>query len=76
MSEVWGCRWSIPMGNVTKVSHKCFQWVKNASPFNEDFIKNYNEDSDAGYFLDIFLNIFAWKNENWKSWKSCSQLAQ
>ena len=30
-----------------------FEWVENTSPFKEDFIKNYNEDGDAGYFLDI-----------------------
>ena len=23
------------------------------SDFNEDFIKNYNEDSDEGYFLEV-----------------------
>ena len=22
-------------------------------PFNEDFIKNYNEESDEGYFLEF-----------------------
>ena len=24
------------------------------SQFNEDFIKNYNEESNEGYFFDIF----------------------
>ena len=28
-----------------------FEWIKDTSPFNEDFIKNYNEVSDEGYFL-------------------------
>ena len=30
-----------------------FEWVKNTSQFNEDFIKNYNEESDEGYFLEL-----------------------
>ena len=28
-----------------------FEWIEDTSPFNEDFIKNYNEQSDEGYFL-------------------------
>ena len=27
-----------------------FEWIKGTSHFNEDFIKNYNEESDEGYF--------------------------
>ena len=30
-----------------------FAWIKDTSQFNEDFIKNYNEESDEGYFLEI-----------------------
>ena len=30
-----------------------FEWVKNASQFNEDFIKGYNGESDEEYFLEI-----------------------
>ena len=30
-----------------------FEWIKDTSQFNEDFIKNYNEDIDEGYFLEI-----------------------
>ena len=29
------------------------EWVKRTSQFNEDFIKNYNEESDEGYFLEV-----------------------
>ena len=25
-----------------------FEWIEDTSQFNEDFIKNYNEDSDVG----------------------------
>ena len=30
-----------------------FKWVNDLSRFNEDFIKNYNENSDMGYFLEV-----------------------
>ena len=29
-----------------------FKWVENTSQFNNDFIVNYNENSDEGYFLE------------------------
>ena len=28
-------------------------WVENLSKIDEDFIKNYNEDSDKGYILEV-----------------------
>ena len=34
-----------------------FAWIEDTSQFNEDFIKNYNEESDTGYFLKLMLNI-------------------
>ena len=30
-----------------------FKWVKKISKFNESFIKNYDENSDRGYFLEV-----------------------
>ena len=30
-----------------------FEWIEETSQFNEDFIKNYNEESDEGYFLEV-----------------------
>ena len=30
-----------------------FEWIKDTSQFNEDFIKNYNEETDEGYFLEV-----------------------
>ena len=30
-----------------------FEWIKDTSQFNEDFIKIYNEESDEGYFLQV-----------------------
>ena len=28
-------------------------WIKDLSQFSDDFIKNYHEESDEGYFLDV-----------------------
>ena len=30
-----------------------FEWINDTYQFNEDFIKNYNEESDEGYFLEV-----------------------
>ena len=30
-----------------------FKWVKKVSRIDEDFIKNYDEDSDKGYILEV-----------------------
>ena len=30
-----------------------FKWEKNMSKFTKEFIKNYNEDSDKGYILEV-----------------------
>ena len=30
-----------------------FKWVTKLDKFNEDFIKNYNENSNVGYYLDV-----------------------
>ena len=30
-----------------------FKWVKTLSKFNEIFVRNYDENSDKGYFLEI-----------------------
>ena len=41
---------------VTPMSQKLplnnFEWIKDTSQVNEDFIRNYNEESNAGYFLE------------------------
>ena len=36
-----------------KFSLNNFEWIKDTSQFNEDFIKNYNEGSDEGYFVEV-----------------------
>ena len=30
-----------------------FEWIKDTSQFIEDFIKNCNEETDEGYFLEF-----------------------
>ena len=30
-----------------------FEWIKDTSQLNEEFIKNHTEESDEGYFLEI-----------------------
>ena len=61
-----------------------FEWIKDISQFNEDFLENYNEESVWGYFLEVDVQylkklneldndlLFTRKNENWKSRKAWS----
>ena len=30
-----------------------FEWIEDISQFDEDCIKNYNEESEKGYFLEV-----------------------
>ena len=41
------------MGNVPKFPVNNFQWIKDTSQFNEDFIKHYSEESGEGHFLVV-----------------------
>ena len=41
----WAISLKFPVNN--------FEWVKDTSHFNDDFIKNYNEESNKGYFLEV-----------------------
>ena len=36
-----------------KLSVNNFGWTEDTSQLNEDFIKNYNEESDKGYILAV-----------------------
>ena len=36
-----------------------FEWIKYTSQFNEYFIKNYNEESDEGYFFEVDIQYLA-----------------
>ena len=41
----WAMSQKLPVSN--------FGWIKDASQFNKDFIKNYNEENDEEYFLEV-----------------------
>ena len=43
-----------------------FEWENDLSRFNEDFIKNYNENSDIGYFLEVDIE---YPKQSWSSHK-------
>ena len=30
-----------------------FEWIEDTSQLNKSFIKNYNEESNDGYFLEV-----------------------
>ena len=30
-----------------------FEWIKDTSQLNENFIKSYNEESNEGYYLKV-----------------------
>ena len=36
-----------------KLSVNDFEWIEDTSQFNEDFMKNYNEEIDERYFLEV-----------------------
>ena len=40
-------------GQCLKIPVNGFKWENDLSRFNETFIKNYNENSDEGYFLEV-----------------------
>ena len=73
----WAMSQKLPVNN--------FEWIKDVSQFNEDFINNYNEEGDEGYFIEVDvqypeilcklhngLPFLPEKNEDWKSQKACS----
>ena len=39
-----------------------FEWVKDTSQFNQDFIRNYNEERDEGYFLEVDVQYLEYMN--------------
>ena len=41
----WAMSQKLPVNN--------FEWTEETSQFNEDFIKNYNEENNEGYFLEF-----------------------
>ena len=39
--------------NGQKLPVNNFEWIEDTSQMNKSFIKNYNEESDDGYFLEV-----------------------
>ena len=46
-NNLYGCAMS------QKLPVNDFEWVKKLSKFDERFIKNYDENGDKGYFLEV-----------------------
>ena len=49
-----------------KLPINSFKWENDLSKFNESFIKNYNEDSHRGYFLEVDIE---YPKQLWSSQK-------
>ena len=49
LNNLCGC----VMSKKLLVNH--FEWIKDTSQFNEDFIKDYFEEHDEGYFLEVLV---------------------
>ena len=74
----WAMSQKLPLNN--------FVWKKDNSQFNEDFICNYKEEGDEGFFFRLTINTlknymdfiiiydFIRKNENWKFVKLVANL--
>ena len=43
----WAMSQKLPVNN--------FKWVEEVSRINEEFIKNYNENSSKGYILEVYV---------------------
>ena len=51
--KYWDVNNSYDLAMSQKLPVNNFGRIKDTSQFNEDFIKNYNEESDEGYFLEV-----------------------
>ena len=51
----------------------CMWYNKYLSDFNEEFIKNYNENSDVGYFLEVDVKYLT---KLWSSHKDLTFLPE
>ena len=49
----WEMLWKLSVNN--------FALIKDTSQLNENFIKNYNEESDVGYFLEVDVTWTSWR---------------
>lgn len=67
-----------------KLPMDMFKWSENISYFNEDYLKNYHQDSDVGWLLYVGIKyseqleihimiclFFLKKNDNMEMSKTC-----
>ena len=47
----WAMLQKLPVNN--------FEWMKDTSQFDKHFIKDYNEESDNGFFLEVDVQYIA-----------------
>ena len=47
----WAMLQKLPVNN--------FEWMKDTSQFDKHFIKDYNEESDYGFFLEVDVQYIA-----------------
>ena len=50
-ANIDGCKFGWSMSKKLPVNG--FEWIEDLSNFNENFIKNYDENSDKGYILEV-----------------------
>ena len=43
-----------------------FKWTRSTSKFNKDFIKNYDENSNKGYILEVDIEIYRFYQKEWQ----------
>ena len=48
-----GCKHFIWLETWQKLQVNNFELIKDTSEFNRDFTKNYNNESDQGYFFEV-----------------------
>ena len=53
-------------GMIKKLPTGNFQWIEDISIFTEDYIKNYDENSDTGYLLVVDVTYLKDLHENHK----------
>ena len=46
-----------------KLPVNTFEWTKDISQFNKDFVKSYNEEGDEAYFLEVYIHNFEMLHE-------------
>ena len=51
--QYWDVNYLCGCAMLQKLPVKKFEWIKDTSQFNKYFIKDYNEESDKEYFLEV-----------------------